>query len=30
MHSLFSQSEFAPQRVLQSPHAFSFHSMSLQ
>jgi hypothetical protein len=30
MHALFSQSEFVPQRVLQSPQAFSFHSMSMQ
>ena len=30
MHSPISQSEFAPQRVLQSPQAFSFHSMSMQ
>jgi hypothetical protein len=30
MHSLFSQSEFVPHWVSQSPQAFSFHSMSMQ
>src|SRR5688572_10179525 len=30
MHSLFSHSESTPHCVSQSPHAFSFHSMSTQ
>ena len=30
MHWLFSQSAFTPHRVVQSPQAFSFHSMSTQ